>query len=57
MITEEITMRTRFVETVTELLDEDPKTALVLADISAYLFTEQAQRTRIGCSTGEYANR
>jgi transketolase len=44
MITEEITMRTRFVETVTELLDEDPKTALVLADISAYLFTEQAQR-------------
>jgi transketolase len=44
MLTEEITMRTRFVETVTELLAEEPTTALVLADISAYLFTEQAQR-------------
>jgi len=41
---EEITMRTRFVETVTELLAEEPTTALVLADISADLFTEQAQR-------------
>ncbi|MGH3886242.1 MAG: transketolase family protein [Pseudonocardiaceae bacterium] len=44
VLTEEITMRTRFVETVTELLAEEPRTALVLADISAYLFTEQAQR-------------
>jgi transketolase len=44
VLTEETTVRTRFVETVTELLDEDPATALVLADISAYLFTEQAQR-------------
>ncbi|HKR51314.1 MAG TPA: transketolase [Pseudonocardiaceae bacterium] len=44
MLTEEITMRTRFVDTVTELLDQQPTTALVLADISADLFTEQAQR-------------
>jgi transketolase len=44
VLTEEISMRTRFVETVTELLDQEPTTALVLADISAYLFTEQAQR-------------
>jgi transketolase len=42
VLTEEITMRTRFVETVSELLAEEPRTALVLADISAYLFTEQA---------------
>ncbi|MGH3719854.1 MAG: transketolase family protein [Pseudonocardiaceae bacterium] len=41
---EEITMRSRFVDTVTELLDEEPATALVLADVSAALFTEQAQR-------------
>ena len=44
VLTEEITMRTRFVETVTELLADEPATLLVLADISAYLFTEQAQR-------------
>jgi transketolase len=44
VLTEEITMRIRFVEAVTELLAEEPTTALVLADISAYLFTEQAQR-------------
>ncbi|MGH8921901.1 MAG: transketolase family protein [Actinomycetes bacterium] len=37
-------MRTRFVETVTELLAEQPTTTLVLADISADLFTEQARR-------------
>ena len=43
VVTEEITMRTRFVDTVTELLDQDPRTTLVLADISAGLFTEQAQ--------------
>jgi hypothetical protein len=42
--TEEITMRTRFVQTVSELLDEEPTTALVLADISASLFAEQAER-------------
>jgi transketolase len=41
-LTEEITMRTSFVETVTELLDEEPATVLVLADISASLFTWQA---------------
>ncbi|HEV7452023.1 MAG TPA: transketolase [Pseudonocardiaceae bacterium] len=44
VLTEEITMRTRFVETVTALLADEPATVLVLADISAYLFTEQAQR-------------
>ncbi|MGH3853039.1 MAG: transketolase family protein [Pseudonocardiaceae bacterium] len=39
-----MTMRSRFVDTVTELLEEEPATALVLADISAALFTEQARR-------------
>jgi transketolase len=42
-LTAEITMRTTFVDTVTELLDDEPTTALVLADISASLFTEQAE--------------
>ncbi|HYZ38221.1 MAG TPA: transketolase [Pseudonocardiaceae bacterium] len=42
--TEEITMRSRFVDTVTELLDEEARTVVVLADISASLFTEQAER-------------
>jgi transketolase len=36
--------RTQFAETVTDLLDEDDSTALVLADISAQLFTEAAAR-------------
>jgi transketolase len=44
VLTKEITMRSRFVDTVTALLDEEPATALVLADISAYLFTDQAAR-------------
>ncbi|MGH3833081.1 MAG: transketolase family protein [Pseudonocardiaceae bacterium] len=39
-----MTMRSRFVDTVSELLAEEPATALVLADISAALFTEQARR-------------
>lgn len=42
--TEEITMRSRFVDTVTELLDEEARTVVVLADISASLFAEQAER-------------
>ncbi len=37
-------MRTEFARTVAELLDEDPRTALVLADISADLFAESARR-------------
>jgi transketolase len=37
-------MRNRFVRTTTALLDEDPRTALVLADISADLFAESAVR-------------
>jgi transketolase len=44
VLTEEITMRTRFADTVSELLNEDPRTALVLADISAALFTEHTAR-------------
>jgi transketolase len=44
VLTEEITMRTRFADTVSELLDQDPRTALVLADISAALFTEHTAR-------------
>jgi transketolase len=35
-------MRDRFISTTSALLDEDPKTALVLADISAALFAKAA---------------
>ena len=35
-------MRNQFVETTTKLLADDPRTALVLADISASLFTDAA---------------
>jgi transketolase len=42
--TEEITTRSRFVDTVTEMLDEEARTVVVLADISASLFAEQAER-------------
>ena len=38
------TMRTTFVDTTTALLDDDPRTALVLADISASAFTPAARR-------------
>jgi transketolase len=37
-------MRDRFVATTTALLDEDPRTAVVLADISAANFTDAARR-------------
>jgi transketolase len=37
-------MRDTFVETTTALLDDDPRTALVLADISASAFTPAARR-------------
>lgn len=37
-------MRDRFVSTVTDLLDQDPRTALVLAEISAALFGPAAAR-------------
>ncbi|MDG4762807.1 transketolase [Solwaraspora sp. WMMD406] len=37
-------MREAFVATTTRLLDEDPRTALVLADISAELFAPAARR-------------
>ncbi|HEU4424648.1 MAG TPA: transketolase [Pilimelia sp.] len=37
-------MRERFVETATEVLAEQPRTAVVLADISAALFTSAARR-------------
>src|SRR5690606_22177708 len=37
-------MRDRFVHTMTALLDEDPRVALVLADISAGLFAAAAAR-------------
>ncbi|MEU7996343.1 transketolase [Micromonospora sp. NPDC049060] len=37
-------MRDRFIETTTTLLAEDPRTALVLADISAAAFTPAAYR-------------
>ncbi|MFE6865302.1 transketolase family protein [Kitasatospora sp. NPDC057692] len=38
------TMRDRFIETTARLLDEDPRLALVLADISAAGFKEAAER-------------
>jgi transketolase len=38
------TMRERFVATATELLDDDPRVAVVLADISASLFAPAAAR-------------
>lgn len=38
------TMRDMFAITATQLLDEDPRTVIVLADISAALFTEAAAR-------------
>jgi transketolase len=38
------TMRERFVATATELLDDDPRVAVVLADISASLFAPVAAR-------------
>ena len=37
-------MRTRFVQATTALLDDDPRTALVLADISADRFASAAAR-------------
>lgn len=37
-------MRTRFIETTTEVLDADPRTALVLADISVTQFAEAFDR-------------
>jgi transketolase len=42
--TEPLTMREVFGRTVTELLDTDPRTVLVLADISAALFEPAAAR-------------
>jgi transketolase len=37
-------MRTTFAETVSGLLDDDPRTAIVLADISADMFAEAGRR-------------
>jgi len=42
--TEELNMRDEFVATTTALLDEDPRTALVLADISADAFAPAMRR-------------
>jgi transketolase len=50
-------MRTRFVETVEDLIEEDPRTAVVLADISADQFEETASRIRTGWSTSASARR
>ena len=40
----ELTMRDTFIETTTALLDDDPRTAVVLADISADAFVPAAAR-------------
>ena len=37
-------MREAFVQTTTRLLDQDPRTALVLADISSDLFRQAAEK-------------
>jgi transketolase C-terminal domain/subunit len=39
-----VAMRERFAETTTELLDEDPSVAVVLADISASMFADAQLR-------------
>ena len=45
-------MREAFVATITELLDDDPRTALVLADISAAdVRAGDPRRIRTGWST------
>lgn len=44
-------MRTAFIDTTAALLDEDPRTALVLADISASQFLRPPTVIRTGCST------
>jgi transketolase len=44
MTTTALDMRTTFAKTSTELLDEDPSVVVVLAEISASLFTEAAAR-------------
>ncbi|MFJ5231772.1 transketolase family protein [Kitasatospora sp. NPDC088391] len=43
METQDLTMREQFGRTVTELLDRDPRTALVLADIGVAQFPEAAR--------------
>ena len=43
MTTQEFTMRDQFALTTAELLDQDPRTALVLADIGAAQFPEAAR--------------
>ncbi|MFI9788676.1 transketolase family protein [Kitasatospora sp. NPDC051984] len=43
MTTQELTMRDQFALTTTELLARDPRTALVLADVSAAQFPEAAR--------------
>ncbi|HEX3648237.1 MAG TPA: transketolase, partial [Pseudonocardiaceae bacterium] len=43
-VTQPTTMRDTFATTVTELLDSDPRVALVLADISAAMFVDAAAR-------------
>lgn len=42
LLTRPATMREQFVATATELLDDDPRAAVVLADISANAFSEAA---------------
>jgi len=44
LATSSTTMRDRFADVTSRLLDEDPRTAVVLADISAALFEEAAAR-------------
>ena len=50
-------MRDRFIDTTTALLGEDPRTALVLADISAdAVRAGRRTGTRTGCSTSASGN-
>ena len=49
-------MRDAFIDTATALLDDDPRTAVVLADISAAASRRPATATRTGCSTSASAS-
>ena len=49
-------MRETFIDTATALLDDDPRTALVLADISAAASRRPPAATPTGCSTSASAS-
>ena len=50
------TMRDRFARVTSELLDDDPRLAVVLAEIGLAGFARARRRTRIGSSTSASAS-